>query len=351
MRDFLYPIRVIHGKLHDYQQERKRLIVIERRIQTTDSNTILFVFTPTHGNLGDHAIALAVSVMLNELNIAYVEITADELRLMKKHNKMHIMNGHPILVNGGGNIGTLWISAEELFRSIIQNCPKSKILCLPNTAYFEGSKQGMYEYVRSKKIYQAHDALMICARERVSYEFLKKMHSNVVLIPDMVFSLNECKAGPERKGCLLCLRSDRERTRDENADRIIMDQVTQLFPNDVFFSDMNIGKSVSVEHRENELDRKFETFRTAKLVITDRLHGMIFAAITGTPCIVINSKSPKVRGCYEWIKELGYIRFVEDPSEITEVYNLMNTATCTYSNEHLQQYYQELKHYLLSMVK
>ncbi len=44
--------------------------------------------------------------------------------------------------------------------------------------------------------------------------------------------------------------------------------------------------------RMEELNSKFAEFLSSGLVITDRLHGMIFAAITGTPCIALDNKSP-----------------------------------------------------------
>ena len=58
----------------------------------------------------------------------------------------------------------------------------------------------------------------------------------------------------------------------------------------------------------------FNKFRNSKLVITDRLHGMVFSAITKTPCIVTKSLDHKVIGTYEWIKNLNYIKLVEDLS-------------------------------------
>ncbi|MBE6922615.1 MAG: hypothetical protein E7465_05455 [Ruminococcaceae bacterium] len=351
MEDFLYPIRVLHGRLHQYTKECRCLSGIKKRICAADKDTVLFTLTPTHGNLGDHAIAMAVIQMLREMNIAYTEITVDELKLMQKHNKMYIMNGYPIIVNGGGNIGTLWPSVERLFRHLIQNCPESRILCLPNTAYFEESKQGQYEYEQSKRIYRAHKTLTICARERISYELLREIHNRVVLIPDMALSLNECKSRTQRKGCLLCLRSDREKTREPGVDRTILEQAAQIFGRNVFYSDMYIGRSVSPECRQAELTKKFDIFRSAELVITDRLHGMIFAAITGTACVVIDSKSPKVRGCYEWIQGMGYIRFAESPDEIMEMYNQIKGMGYLYSNDHLQPYYQVLKEYVTDILK
>lgn len=99
---------------------------------------------------------------------------------------------------------------------------------------------------------------------------------------------------------------------------------------------------VSPSEREEALERKFAQFSSAKLVITDRLHGMIFCAITGTPCIVVDSKSPKLRGCYEWIKHLDYIRFADDVSQITKEFHQIPEGEHHYDNSHLMHYYDEL---------
>jgi pyruvyl transferase EpsI len=108
--------------------------------------------------------------------------------------------------------------------------------------------------------------------------------------------------------------------------------------------------SISVDRRDEELEKKFEEFRHAELIITDRLHGMIFAAITGTPCIVINSKSPKVKGCYEWIKDLDYIRFADNVEYIIDEYNKIPKGIHVYQNNHLLHYYEELSKDLFNYI-
>jgi pyruvyl transferase EpsI len=99
---------------------------------------------------------------------------------------------------------------------------------------------------------------------------------------------------------------------------------------------------IPVADRLRELTAKFELFASSELVVTDRLHGMVFCAITGTPCVVLDSKSPKVRGCYEWIRELPYIRFVEDASQVKEAYLSISQKNHCYENTHLLHYYEEL---------
>ena len=94
-----------------------------------------------------------------------------------------------------------------------------------------------------------------------------------------------------------------------------------------------------------------EQFAHAELVITDRLHGMIFCAITGTPCIVINSKSPKVAGCYEWIKNLDYIRFAENAASIKDEYNKIPKGENIYDHSKLDPYFDELRNDLIRLIK
>jgi len=43
-------------------------------------------------------------------------------------------------------------------------------------------------------------------------------------------------------------------------------------------------------------------FSSSKLVVTDRLHGMVFAALAGTPCVVMGNCNYKVKGIYNWIE-------------------------------------------------
>lgn len=72
----------------------------------------------------------------------------------------------------------------------------------------------------------------------------------------------------------------------------------------------------------------------AQLVITDRLHAMIFAAITETPCIAMDNKSKKVKGVYEWIRDLPYVQYADDISTACElIQDMLHLKECknTYS--------------------
>ena len=87
------------------------------------------------------------------------------------------------------------------------------------------------------------------------------------------------------------------------------------------------------------------------MVITDRLHGMIFCAITETNCIVLDSKSPKLRGCYEWISHLGYIRFVSNTDELESTWTIMKTKPNVFDNCQILEKMQELSNDMVKAVK
>ena len=347
--DPLMPLRSLHGRIYEAQKIRTEVKLLCRQLKEADVSTVLFVLSPSHGNLGDHAIALSATEMLTEMGINYIEITTVQLNQLKRFRKLGVMNGRKIVVNGGGNLGTLWFHVEELFRSIIRSNPNSTIVCLPNTIFYEKSRWGDHELEQSKKIYNRHPSLLLYAREQSSFSLMRGLYTNVKLIPDMVLFMNKSGAETDRKGCLLCLRNDLEKTRTEELEGRVLLSARCLFHEQVTYSDMCLDHRVLPSDRVQALEEKFNEFRSTQLVITDRLHGMLFAAITGTPCIVIDSKSPKLRSCYEWIRHLEYIRFADDAGQIEALYMKMPKSGNQYDSGFLKLYREELRRDMLKL--
>ena len=89
------------------------------------------------------------------------------------------------------------------------------------------------------------------------------------------------------------------------------------------------------------MKKKLAAFSEVKLVITDRLHGMLFSAITHTPCIAIDNLSRKVSGVYEWIKALPYVKIIHASATvtITDINDAM--MLCDTANEEVFMQLQE----------
>lgn len=332
-------LRKCHGEYHEWKTGV--LPYIMQRIK--NPKAVYLVFTPEHGNLGDQAICLATERMLRQLNINYIEISIGQIESLYASGNLNVMNGFPILISGGGNMGSLYPWFETLYKKIVEDNPLSNIVIMPNTVYYDQTDLSKQEFEKSKLTFNRRDNVLVCVRENVSYEFLKGQFNNLMLCPDMVLSLNASAEKTDRKGCILCLRSDRECLLDEEEKKHIYDQVTKEFKSCVIKTDMYSERIILREQRETEVEKKLALFRRAELVITDRLHAMLFCVITGTPCIVVNSKSPKMKGCFEWIKDLGYIRFANDLSQIISIYHEIDKKDNSYNEIIFEQYFNLLK--------
>ena len=95
-----------------------------------------------------------------------------------------------------------------------------------------------------------------------------------------------------------------------------------------------------------------EEIRKTSLVITDRLHGMVFSAITATPCIAFSNYNHKIKGTYEWLSYLTYIKYAENEEQaVKEVQKLLNISTCKFDNEPLIKYYEQLANVIRECIR
>lgn len=289
--------------------------------------------TPLHGNIGDHAIAVAEKELLSSMGISVLDFPW-------ANKYYHILakltpEDKVILLHGGGYIGDLWLNEEKKLEKILQAFKRHRIIIMPQTVHFDletGAGREFFEGVKRK--FSAHPSLTVFLRERISYEFMKKYmpEVHVELAPDIVMMLQQPDVKRSRSGVLVCLRNDIEKTMaDEN--RRIMFALLHKKIDKIKHSDMAENRNIGPEESNRVVQLKLSEFAAFELVITDRLHGMIFAAVTETPCIVINSRSHKIRGCYEWLKNMGYIRFLDDINHIPEVIEELNAVKPCYDHD------------------
>lgn len=311
---------------------------------------VLFVDTPTHGNLGDHAIALASMQVLEqyfETKDIY-EIAAEEINGLEKIYAFFARTKQILIVPGGGFLGTLWLAEENRFRNIVKAFSKQKIVVFPQTVYFEtDTDYGQQMLKESQKIYAEHQNLTLFVREQSSFLFMKEFFPNVktFLVPDIVAWMKYIpKQMPERQGVLLCMRKDKEKTLSEPLQNRMLSVLKSYFPeSDVTWTDTDGPDNFYRKKRYQAVSGKLEQFAGARLIVTDRLHGMIFAAITGSPCIAFNNKSNKVKGVYEWIKNNKYLRFVNEIEEFeTAVSDMELDRAHTFNREKVLQDFEPL---------
>lgn len=309
---------------------------------------IVFIATPLHGNLGDHAIVYSQERFFADrgLEKQIVEINSPDYQRYSQEIKEIIKANDIIVIDGGGSMGSLWLKEEHKMQDILKRFPENPIIIFPQTIFYSNDNFGKLELKNSAEVYSAHRNLHICAREEVSYDFMKKVYPTVdiLLVPDMVLYLSDIQRDYPRDGVLLCLREDKEKQLDNKKIEKIVYELKQRGLN-VRNESTVIPECIPEQSRILKLDEKWNKFSSAKIVITDRLHGMIFAAITGTPCIAFDNSSGKVGNVYNWIKKLPYIHFVNDSTKIEEIIDdliLNDNVEYKYDNTELRPYYNEL---------
>lgn len=307
---------------------------------------VVFIAVPEHGNLGDQAIVYSQRKFFTDYGLGehIVEIPSHRYLSCFHEIKKCIQDKDLIVIDGGGNMGSLWLHEEHKMQHIVQNFSNNKIIIFPETIFYSEDSNGQEELKKSVRIYSAHSNLHICAREKTSYDLMKKFYPtiNILFVPDIVLYLNQKQQNSSREGAILCFRSDKEKkVNDEKINQIIAE--LKLRGLGIKEESTVIPEDVSKETREQKLNEKWSSFANAQIVITDRLHGMIFAVITGTPCIALNNSSGKVKGVYQWITNLSYVQYLDDIDEVSShIDRLINMKNCKYDNRQLAPYFDKI---------
>ena len=272
---------------------------------------------PVTGNIGDHAILIAENFVLESCGKKVFNISAKEMEYFFKNKCENIISPKSkIYITGGGNTGTLWRNEQNRINIVLKVFCKYSIIIFPQTIFYEKSDFGEECFKIDKKYLENCKDIEFQCRDKKSYNFVKEnFNIKVSLKKDMALNLNFTNFNYDRKGILLCFRNDIEKNIDESKKNKIVLEIKKKYPEDkITYIDTVIKnkKEYSYKDGKREFYKMIKKFAKSKLVVTDRLHGMIISYITNTPCIAFNNKSGKVKGVYETIDERkNLIKFVE----------------------------------------
>lgn len=301
----------------------------DKAYKTQTENRRVFVFLAAdYGNLGDVAITYAQEKLLKEKYPDYeiVDVPISKTLSLLRPIKKMIKPDDIITITGGGNMGEMYGDIELLRLMVIRMFQKNKVVVFPQTIDY--SSKSTYLLRLAKRTYNNHHNLTLLAREEVSYNKMLELFpkAKIQLTPDVVMTLDE-RHDTSRKGVVFCLRNDKEKSEQSHrADALRKEAISMGIP--FVDYDTHIDKEhMTLEVRKQELDKIWNIFSSSQLVVTDRLHGMIFAYITGTPAIVFPNSNFKIEKCYEWIKNCGYIHFCGNDNDTynMSINQLINT--------------------------
>lgn len=309
-------------------------------------NRIILFDTADHSNLGDHAIAVAekqfIIKYLPEFSI--IEVPGGNILRHTSLYRKFIKDTDIITIAGGGFLGDLWPFEEKIVQTIMKEFDKNNLVIFPQTFFVDECK--VEEYKQEHKGYIKHKHLIICLRDKESCDRFKKVfpeyEGDVIYMPDLVCGLEVEIKNKKRENVGICFRQDIEST-DVVKDRNEIERILAMHSLQCVDIDTIDSRNIHPREREERVYKKINEFAEKKLVITDRLHAMLFAAITNTPCIAFDNKSGKVKGVYEWISNQKYIIFTESLIDFEKNMELIDfEKEYKYDARYVESYYKEL---------
>lgn len=270
---------------------------------------------PWHSNPGDAAIWKGQTLALTTLGhrLAY---TATNGNFDRNRLDRLLPDDGVVLLHGGGNFGDLWPNIHAHRESIIHNLRDRTIVQLPQTVHFDDETAGDESLARLA----AHPNLTVMARDARSLDRLRQAGISALLSRDATSALwptlpiTHQSAGSDR--LLFLLRSDRERRHPIPSNLIseardwpdlgltldVTDLHTRVVNRGLTFIDrtqQRSGRALPASCRARITQQRLQTNRlfdaatniilAHDVIVTDRLHAMLFGLAYGRPVVVIES--------------------------------------------------------------
>jgi exopolysaccharide biosynthesis predicted pyruvyltransferase EpsI len=299
---------------------------------------------PDYGNPGDSAIWLGARRCLSALGFDPPAYTSDHRTFDERSLRRALPTG-TILLTGGGNLGDLWPQHQAFRERVVRRFPDHAIVQLPQSIHF-GDRAAT---AAARAVFSAHRDLTLLVRDAKSLEVAtSQLGCRAFLCPDLAFGLTRdaepaLRGRPARapRNLLWLLRTDHEadatttRARPEPSVDWTDDVASPIRRfarrlGDRVARRAEAGHQLSLGARgerallsacyprlaRQRLRRATRLLQSARVVVTDRLHGHILALLLRVPHVVIGDRNGKVRGFIDtWTASAAQLRLASTPAD------------------------------------
>jgi pyruvyl transferase EpsO len=296
---------------------QKEALEVLTRVIPPDAPVALLDF-PLHHNAGDNLIWAGTVAYLGRLGhrIRYMatinRYKADDLRRLHPDG--------PILLQGGGNFGDRWPESQYFRERVIAEFPDRRIIQLPQSVEMTASTAA-----RVGEAYSAHPALTVLVRDTRSMAQAGRLLPGVDVrfCPDLAFGYEPSRAPRPRRDIIQIKRTDSEsamngplldepdvgdmETTDwalrrlqhlqwhlEKAPGALVRRMPAA-PRAVYriLIQPSYARIAGIQIRAAE-----RTLGEGRLIVTDRLHAAILAAMMGVPVVALDNATGKIAAAY-----------------------------------------------------
>lgn len=268
---------------------------------------------PKCANLGDHAQAIEIKKWLARYWPGVPVLEFDRKASLRDIHSI-ISDRDVIFLQSGGNMARRARQSEPMRRKIVASFPNQPIVQLPQTVAFRGQ-----EIEQARRAYAKHRQFIFVARDSRSLDVAGQFLPSSIKIacPDFALRRPPQPATHIQDSALLILRSDSESIIDRTAVERLYEKAKQL---DLSIEELDteIKRTVWKRKREALVSKLIARISRHRLVITDRLHGMIFSVLARRPVICLPTVDVhKTRGFDRWFENVSGVFFTE-PDEAAE---------------------------------
>ena len=271
---------------------------------------------PVYGNVGDLLILKGTEKFLRDNKVNVVQVASI-------YNFSDKINADDVLVfQGGGNFGDLYPLHQMHRESLIAKYRNNRVIVLPQSIFFESQ----IAFDKCASALRLHSDLHLLVRDEDSLKSASQMTEHYYLMPDMAHQLYSPKVKPESSGKhLLFQRLDKESSVGEvkqiwhtktDWDLLIANELKTI---DLFRRLLRKSAKLKMDwlvmriwlaYKNMLISKAEKLFLKHDFIITDRLHGHIFASLLNTPnCVIDNSYG----------KNLNYVKAWTQPSPLVSL--------------------------------
>lgn len=318
------PAKILHIEVMDELKRKLGAImdVIPR------SRPVIYLDYPMYGNIGDLLIHAGTDRFFADHGYDVIgQFSIHEFCRTRRAGKPLVFFkdsirrlddlvrvGATIVFHGGGNLGDLY-RHHQMFREIvIARYPDAPVVILPQSMHFEDRANRD----ATAEIFAAHSQLFIFARDRESLDFARNDCGRpAALMPDMAHALwgHLPRRNGKGNGLLIMRRRDQEAADKTAGTAGTFDWRDAVYASDILLLRL-LRKSQSIDFpsrhvvpnhavwrwcRDRLIRRSVALVAGYEELFTDRLHGMILAALLDMPVTGEDNSYGKISRYYrEW---------------------------------------------------
>lgn len=287
---------------------------------------------PAHSNVGDSAIWLGCLQLLREMDLPEPCYSCDTESYDRDTLARRLGRG-TILFTGGGSFGDLWERHLHFRERVVADFPDNDIVQLPQSVYFRSAQS----LDRARATFDRHPRLTILARDAASLDTVRReFRAPSFLAPDAAFGLGALPNGLKPHLDVLWLKrrdlEDRWMGAVPSGDAAVVDwtseprsagvvlsrTLSRLYGSHPALARLT-GRVLEASYRRiarERLSRGVTLLQSARVVVTDRLHGHILALLLGIPHVILDNSYGKVHHfAREWTSESPLVHFASTPAQ------------------------------------